>query len=87
MWRRGVQVVIDKKFPLSDAAGAHEYIEGRGLRAVLLIREVAVWARHARTITLPSLRAMTCLRVDGFDPPAVIDREVSVPRRRELDVE
>jgi NADPH2:quinone reductase len=31
-------VVLDKKFPLSDAAGAHEYIEGRGsFGRVLLI--------------------------------------------------
>ncbi|MGB4862164.1 MAG: zinc-binding dehydrogenase, partial [Tepidiformaceae bacterium] len=31
-------VVIDRKFPLSDAAGAHEYIEGRGsFGRVLLI--------------------------------------------------
>ena len=33
-----LKVVIDKKFPLSDAAGAHEYIEGRGsFGRVLLI--------------------------------------------------
>ena len=33
-----LKVVIDRKFPLSDAAGAHEYIEGRGsLGRVLLI--------------------------------------------------
>ncbi len=33
-----LKVVIDKKFPLSDARGAHEYIEGRGsFGRVLLI--------------------------------------------------
>jgi len=33
-----LKVVIDRKFPLSDARGAHEYIEGRGsFGRVLLI--------------------------------------------------
>ncbi|MGE3073528.1 MAG: zinc-binding alcohol dehydrogenase family protein [Dehalococcoidia bacterium] len=33
-----LKVVVDRKFPLSDAAGAHEYIEGRGsFGRVLLI--------------------------------------------------
>jgi NADPH2:quinone reductase len=33
-----LKVVIDRKFPLSDARGAHEYIEGRAsFGRVLLI--------------------------------------------------
>lgn len=33
-----LRVVIDKVFPLSDAAGAHEYIEGRGAFGRVLLR-------------------------------------------------